>query len=281
MVFEYLAFWYMFPVALALAGLATMGGIGPGILFSPFFILFLGLEVHTAIASSIIIDLSGLLSGTLLSGTYAYIKEGGVNFKIAKRLAIFTLPATIFGIILSRFITSLALLGVITFLLISVGYSFLVQARNCVPKHPHHTGVQTKHKQEKISLIMKVASVLGGALFGLVAAGLGELNEYNLREKLDLPHASVAGTSIFLVTLSGIAGTIIHVISNFVNTSMHTLFNSSLLFFAIPGAILGAEFGVKLSHRISLKGFDRFMSVLFFFLAVLVFVHLIRFNGFV
>ncbi len=91
--------WFMFPVAVAIATVAVMSGIGDAVPFSPFFILVLRLDPLLALASGLAIEVFGFSSGVI-----GYWRRHVIRFDIVKRLAIFSVPVTVVGVIVGRYV---------------------------------------------------------------------------------------------------------------------------------------------------------------------------------
>ena len=111
----------------------------------------------------------------------------------------------------------------------------------------------------------------------MISAGLGEINELNFLQKLNLPVPSASGTSVFLVAMSAIVGVFAHTYF-LIRQGELSIFADvmSILIFAIPGVVVGAQFGVLLSNRINRNFMGKFVGVLFLILAVLTFLTIVQ-----
>jgi hypothetical protein len=87
-----LEFWYLFPVSMLIATIAMSTGIGGAVFFSPLFMLALKLEPKIAVGAALITELFGFSSGLI-----AYYKTKLIDFKLAKNLLVFSVPAAIVG----------------------------------------------------------------------------------------------------------------------------------------------------------------------------------------
>ena len=85
-------FWYLLPISMLIASIAMSSGIGGAVFFSPLFILALKLEPNIAIGSALSTELFGFGSGLA-----AYYKAKLIDFKLAKALLIYSVPAAIVG----------------------------------------------------------------------------------------------------------------------------------------------------------------------------------------
>ncbi|KKK90159.1 hypothetical protein LCGC14_2725870, partial [marine sediment metagenome] len=200
-----IGFWFMFPVGICIATIAMMSGIGGAIFFSPFFMLVLKLDPILAMGSGLAIEVFGFTSGVI-----GYVMKKSVNFKIVRQLVVLTVPSTMAGVALARFFPGMILKGLLAILLLYLAYQFLIKNHECVPKSTYCTGVFTDHENIRLSMPVRLSSIFGATLMGMISSGLGELNEHNFLNKLRMPVASASGTSVFLVAMSATVGSFFH-----------------------------------------------------------------------
>jgi uncharacterized membrane protein YfcA len=263
-----LELWFMFPVAVVIASIAMMAGIGGAVLFSPFFILVLRLDPLLALASGLAIEIFGFTSGVV-----GYWRRKSIRFDIVRQLIILTLPATIVGVMVGRLVPVIALKIILGLLILFLAYQFLFRGRECVPKDPRCTGVSASVTNLPLTPFIRSSSLFGGLLVGMISAGLGETNELNFLQRLKLPVPLASGTSVFLVAASAIVGVATHAFFLVTQEDVTALTDAlSIVVFAIPGVVIGAQIGVYLSSRVNPKLMGRFVGVLFTVLAVLTFI---------
>ncbi len=263
-----LEFWFMFPVAVVIASIAMMAGIGGAVLFSPFFILVLKLDPLLALASGLAIEIFGFSSGVI-----GYWRRKSIRFDIVRRLIILTLPATIVGVMVGRLVPVIALKIILGLLILFLAYQFLFRGRECTPKDPRCTGVSQGTGKVRLTPFIRGSSLFGGLLVGMISAGLGETNELNFLQRLRLPVPLASGTSVFLVASSAIVGVATHAFYLFTREDVTAISDTfSILVFAVPGVVIGAQIGVFLSGRVNRRAMGKFVGVLFAILAVLSFI---------
>ncbi len=258
-----LSFWFMFPVALVIATMAMLAGIGGALLFSPFFMLVLGLDPRLALAAGLFIEVFGFSSGLV-----GYVRKGSVSWPIVKRLLIFTLPLTFLGVLLSHVFPSVFLRVVLGLLLASLSWNLLVSRHTCTPKDPRCTGV-CPATSRAVSGGKLFLFGFGALLLGTISSGLGEINEYVFLKGMRLPVPVASGTSVVLVALNALIGVLAHVYYfpwGVVGSVV------PLLVFAVPGVILGAQVGVWLSSLVNQSVMSRFIGGLFGFVALVTLV---------
>jgi uncharacterized membrane protein YfcA len=97
---------------------------------------------------------------------------------------------------------------------------------------------------------------------GLVSVGLGELLMPNLVKRWKIPVAVSAATSVFVIAVTVLTGSI---------TSVGALVQKgglgavpwNLVFYTIPGAIIGGQIGSRYRGAISSKAMEKFIAGLF------------------
>jgi len=265
-----LQYWFMFPVGIIIATIAMMAGIGGAILFSPIFMLILKLDPITAVSAGLLMEVFGFTSGVI-----GYFKKKSIDFKLVQKLIILTLPATILGVILGKFISGLFIKYILIVILIYLALSFLIN-RKCQAKHPSCTGISKPNKESKVDKSIRISSFFGGLLVGISSSGLGEINEYNFLKKLKLPVPIASGTSVFLVAMSATIGIITHLFFLISNKEFNIFAKVlPIVIFTIPGVILGAQLGVYLSKNIKIKFMEKFVGILFFIVGILMIITLV------
>ncbi len=260
--------WFMFFVAMGIATIAMTAGIGGAILFAPFFMLVLKLDPLIALGAGLVIEFFGFSSGVI-----GYWRKKEIDFGIVRKIIIFTVPATMVGVILGRIVPAFILQVMLVLLLVYLAYQFLVAGKECLPKDPRCTGVGGVTGRWVLTPTIKLTSFFGGLLVGMISAGLGEMNELNFLKKMKLPVAAASATSVFLVAVSAAAGSAFHAYFLFREGNVSVFTDViSILVFTVPGVIVGAQVGVFLANVIKAPIMGRFIGVLFLILAVLTFL---------
>ncbi|MFC2038481.1 sulfite exporter TauE/SafE family protein [Chloroflexota bacterium] len=260
--------WFLFPVAVCIATIAMMAGIGGAILFAPFFMLVLRLGPLTALGAGLVIEVFGFSSGVI-----GYWRKKQINFRLVKSLVVFTVPATLAGVVLGRFIPAFILQILLVILLVYLAYQFLLTGKECLPKDPRCTGVSLADSVMPINWIVKITSLAGGLKVGMISAGLGEINELNFIKRMKLPVAAASATSVFLVAVSASVGSVSH--AYFLLSEGSTdIFTGviSILVFCVPGVVAGAQIGVLLANKLNARLMGKFVGGLFLVLAVFTFM---------
>jgi Predicted permeases len=270
-------YWFMFPAGVLISIVAMAAGIGGAVFFSPFFFLVLHLEPRVAFATGLIIEIFGFGSGAL-----GYARKKLIDLRCAKHVLIVSIPSAIAGVFLGGFIGPLFLLSVFGAGMLLLSVVFLLPEKRILPKHPSlydskaHTHPWRFHF-ERTDFLFYILSLIGGLFVGMVSAGLGETNEYNLEQRLKMPPAIASGTSVFIVIVTALVASFAHVLDLFVSSDTTFLADVfSIVIFAGPGVVLGAQLGVYASQFLSHKNKKIFLSLIFFIVSILTFLRVLN-----
>src|SRR5882762_6443036 len=93
--------WLLFAIGLLVGGLGTLIGAGGGFILVPVLLFLypsLRPDAITAISMAIV-------ACNAVSGTVAYARAGRVDYKAGIQFAVFTIPGSIVGVMVTRFIS--------------------------------------------------------------------------------------------------------------------------------------------------------------------------------
>ncbi|MBN2161076.1 MAG: sulfite exporter TauE/SafE family protein [Spirochaetes bacterium] len=85
-------YWYMFPVAVVISILANSSGFSGGVLFQPFYNLFLNIPIQNAVATGIATETIGMSSGAL---RYLWYKM--IELPVGFTMIMLTIPGIVLG----------------------------------------------------------------------------------------------------------------------------------------------------------------------------------------
>lgn len=263
-------YWFMFPISIAVASVAMMAGVGGAALFSPLFLIFLGLRPDVALGTGLFIEVFGFASGF-----YGYAKRHLIDYKLAKEILVFTVPFAIVGAFVAKglnphFLQFLFAAGMFFLAYAFIKTDILVKFDQM---HIHHFKLGGWHYTYRISKFREqlyFLSGMGGLSLGLISVGLGEINEYNFLKKMRMNPALAAGTSVFIIIVTAIFASLAHLLYFAVhpdNGTLTTMFN--ILIFAAPGVIIGAQIGVRLVQKVKEEQMKNLLAILFLIIGAL------------
>ena len=248
------SFWWLFPVAILISAVAMTFGIGNAIFLSPFFLIVIGLEPEVAVATGILVGVFAFGSGLV-----GYVRSRLVNYHLATRLLPFVAVFAGVGAFLGKALPSNVLEFALAVALFVLAGAFLGRERSVhIVDHPLHP---TREEYEEASWadwwqdvekkpLLFVTSSMGGLIAGLVSGGLGEVNAYNFVRRLKMDPAFAAGTSVFIIAITAITTTLFNLSFFAAADPQDLLVMAQIAVWAVPGVILGAQLGVRISKRI-------------------------------
>jgi len=227
--------------AIGVGTLASMLGIGGGILNTPLLILVFGVSAQIAPASTLVAALFVAVSST---AAYGRQKPSPILVKTGLLLTLLTVPGTFAGIFLRNAITDDYLLrlifGVVLFP-VAVNMLFAKRrGRDSSPSKPKAHGFSDLTKGR---LALSLAGAFsGGVVSGLMGLGGGVLVVPVLDILMTVPmHAAVA-TSMLTMIFTASSGTILNYVLGQID-----------LFFSVTlgiGMVIGAQIGSRLARRV-------------------------------
>lgn len=256
-----LEFWYLFPISIAIATIAMSSGVGGAVFFSPLFILALKLDPQMAIGAALITEFFGFTSGLI-----AYLKARLIDFSLAGKLMLFSVPAAIVGAFYADAIPSLVLKAIFAVGLMIIGlqlYNAWRKEEREKREKEHREEFKTDYESTltdssghtyKYTVCNKNMgrsfAAIGGAFVGMISVGLAELQEYHLVARCKVPTPVAVATSIFVVVITVAVASIGHVYE-FVHAGSE-VYNQVLnvVTYSVPGVIIGGQLGPKLQKNV-------------------------------
>ncbi|MCP5115597.1 MAG: sulfite exporter TauE/SafE family protein [bacterium] len=233
-----LEYWYMLPVSMAFAATALASGIEGATYFTPFLLLVLGLPVEVAIGAGLVIQTAGFLSGLT-----AYARKRLIDYRIARGLLLVAAPAGFAGSWLTAVVPAIVLKITLSAILALIALSLLRTGNSA-------TGTGSS------SVLGRALAGVGGLLLGAISMGLGGVMAWYLLRRRQLPARIAVGTTVLLVAVTALvasAGHAVHFLGADRATQLQAL---SIVLFAVPGVLVGAQIGPLLTARLSRRALE-------------------------
>ncbi len=236
-------------------------GVGGGFLTTPLLI-FMGIPSAVAVGTQ-----GSQLIASGVSGVMGYWKRGHVDFLIGFVMLIGGILGSVVGIIFFQFIKMLGQIDLIISVLYiallgSIGVMMLLEsmftivksksvksdfnrlkAPSLISKLPYKMRFR-KSKLYMSALVPGGIGFVSGFLVSTMGVGGGFLLVPAMIYILGMPPLLVAGTSLFQIVVTSAFATIMHAtVSNSVDVT--------LAFFLILGGVVGAQFGVMASKKVT------------------------------
>jgi uncharacterized membrane protein YfcA len=269
-IFEY---WYLFPISIVIATIAISSGVGGAVFFSPLFMLGLGLDAYTAIGAGLIVELFGFSSGL-----YGYMKRKLIDYKFGRQLLLFSIPASLFGVFISSYISNNWLMGIFAAGVIFVGWQLFLsykqdkKDRLDPPPQVENEDFESEIVDQKGNVhkyticnkpLARFFASLGGLFFGMISVGLAELQEYQLLVRCRIPTPIAVATSIFLVAITVMFVSVFRIVIEIGGGEYQKLMViGKIILFSAPGVLIGGQIGPWLQHKADPDKMKLFIAVL-------------------
>jgi uncharacterized membrane protein YfcA len=114
-------------------------------------------------------------------------------------------------------------------------------------------------------------SAVGGFFTGIIGVGIGEINHYYIMMKNRYPVSYASGTTVYMIAITAFLASIFNFF--YFKEAEHfdfiQIFN--IIFFAVPGVLIGSRLGVIVAHRVERKHFNYAIAVIFIVIALVSF----------
>lgn len=239
---------------LSIATAAMTIGIGGGILWTPLLILAYGLSPQQAIATSLLIQVIGMGSGTL-----AFLRTNLVEKKLALIFFLTALPGVIIGSIVTVSLPQQPVqmaLGIMAMLLALLFVASQDQLDEELDNY--------HFDRAKVNRLLPIPGFFG-FFMGLLSLGIGEWLIPTMRNRLHLDMKRCVATIIPMMFLLAVVASFLH--WSLMEESVHI----NYLLWGGLGTLTGGQIGPRVARYID----DRILKETFIFLMTLIGIHLI------
>ncbi|HMM19818.1 MAG TPA: sulfite exporter TauE/SafE family protein [Selenomonadales bacterium] len=223
----------LFALGFAVGTFGTLVGIGGGIFLVPIFILVMHYSPQNAIGTSLAVVFLNALSGTV-----AYIRQKKVYYDAGVRFSLATIPGAVAGSYLAGYFTSKTF--TIAFGLMLVAVASLMFYRSSAQKR-----AEPPFDRQHFTYNRPLGVVLSffiGFLSSILGIGGGVIHVPLLVYVLGFPTHVATATSHFVLAVSTLFGVGSH-------WALGNILPGPALAIGF-GAVLGAQFGARLSLRL-------------------------------
>lgn len=293
----WLRFWWLFPIAFAIALAVNTAGISGAALFVPFFILVFPLLSGTHLQAIDTVRL-GLITESfgLSSSALAFLAFGLVDMKLARQSLLAALPFIVAGVWVVSVIPGsilylmvAALLGIAVLLLHfentlrtrrqsakdgAMALAAVAEGGTSVA-HTSIDGTTYRYGYTAAGLTQRSFGYAVGAVFqGATGFGVGEMGIIAMVISR-IPMRIAIGTNHLVVATTAVAASIIHF-----TLASHAVAWSSFAWnipvVTIPAVVLGGQLAPYLAARLPSRSLERFVSALFIVIATALIVLALR-----
>jgi uncharacterized protein len=243
----------------------TLIGAGGGFILVPLLILndkTMSPQIITAISIAVV-------AANAISGSFAYAKSGRVDFKAGILFALCTIPGSIGGVFLTKFIPIHTFNIVFGFLLIIVGVYLFIRSQKKESSKPmlnDSPNLKTHTITDKSGHVFSyrynqnygiIISVIVGFLSPLLGIGGGIIHVPALVQWLQFPVYIATATSHFILAIMSTVSVIVHILQGSYQDA-HVL---KIVLGLCLGVIPGAQLGAYISHRLQTSVIIKILAV--------------------
>jgi len=240
-------------------GISTVAmavGIGGGILWTPLLIVVYGLSPAEAVATSLLIQVVGLGSGTV-----AYLRYRLVVPKLSLLFFVAALPGVVLGSFFSVALPQNIVQMALGAMAMTLAILFVASQDDAGDTSP--AGMGADFDRAKVKGLLPIPAVFG-VVMGLLSVGIGEWMIPALKSRLRMEMSRAIGTIIPMMFLLALTATLSHWIFS-------ENFRLAYFLWGGTGTLIGGQFGPLINSRIE----DRILKEAFIYLMTLVGIHLI------
>lgn len=245
-------YWFSLPVAIMISIAVSSIGIGGGVLWMPFFLIVLKLSPEVAVLTSLLIQVAGMGSATIIC-----IKQQRVDFKFALFIILAAIPGVIIGAFLAGSLKSAYLQLALGVMVLTTAFLFVSSEQKYTDLGNTSVNMKDAYRHLWITLPASIAS-------GMLSTSLSEWLIPVMRSKLSLKMSNAIGTCITIAFAVSMVGSLSHF-------ALGGKANYAVVAWAVPGVIIGGQIGPRITKRIN----ERLLKEAFIFLLTLVGIHLV------
>ncbi len=243
-------------MGLVIATLATMVGLGGGILWTPYLIFVAGLSLPDAVLTSLIIQIAGMGSGGI-----AVAVQKKTDPRISLILAAAAFPGVAGGVWLSTVVPQ-------DYMVFLLGVACLATALVFVASREDFGDVPVKEVPLRFLAPYLWPVPVLSTLTGLLSVGVGDFLVPILRNRLNMKMDSAIGACLILMAINAAVASALHVAGG-------ETFSGRLVLSAALGVIAGGQIGPRIAKLIP----DQTLKEIFIYGLSLVGIHIV-FNAF-
>jgi hypothetical protein len=284
---DFALYWFMFPTAILVATTAMLSGIGGAAFFTPIFLIVFPLlgpdyPLHSTIAAIG----AALLTQTfgLASGLFGYWRKGLIDYRSALPFIAVAVPVAVAGALASQFVQGTVLKAAYGTLMVVLAVVMLRRPIAVGDQDPEahldatlspvrsFRTIRDRSGREYSFPVPRqglgvIATSVGAFLTGLVSTGIGEVIMPQLVKRNHVPVAVAAATSVLVVIVTAAVASATQVWGLMAKGGIAAV-PWNLVFYTVPGVLIGGQLGPLLQGRISQHAMVRAIGILFFVIAL-------------
>jgi len=273
---EFLSLWWVFPTSVVFATVAVGSGVSGALFFSPFFMLVVGLSPAQAIGAGLLTETFGMGNGLL-----SYVRQRLVDYATARWILVGAVPSAVVGALLAHRVPDDTLKLVFgSGLLVLSGFLLFVRSpEECEPGEEAGRLIERKSEGKGETVVEAsdgtvyryptcwrppgvALAAVGGALTGVVSAGLPEISTTQLVVRCGVPARVAVATSVFTLAITALVAAGIHALA------AEPVW--SVVSWSVPGVLVGSTVGSRVGKWLPAHVMEKALGVVFALVAFLV-----------
>jgi uncharacterized protein len=222
--------WAALPAGVVIATLATLVGIGGGLLWMPYLIFAAHLDPVQAIVTSLLIQVGGMGSGSL-----TVIRKKKIDLRMALLFSVCAFPGVPIGVWISRFVPASSVVFILGIACLVIGLVFVYA------QDEPDEGPRTVSLRQTVPYLW--LATLFSIMTGLLSMGVGDFLVPILRNRLRMNMEAAMGACLVVMAINAALAAGLHIA---IGDSVAT----GLALWAIPGVLIGGQIGPRLAGRI-------------------------------
>jgi uncharacterized membrane protein YfcA len=244
-----------FLIALLAGAFGSVLGIGGGLFIIPSLNLFLGVQLKTAIAASIVAVIA-----TSLGGGHVYLRNGVADIRLGLILALATAPSAVLGAILATHVNARILAAVFAVVLGASAYRMLAStgsggATDDSKHAPSRLRFRPSYREPSTGEVIPYSvsrlplgvgtSTVAGLVSGMLGVGGGIVQVPVMNLLMGIPIKVATTTSTYVIGITAMAGAFVYY------NHRPSLVDPALAVPVTIGVFIGASIGSRLLGRVS------------------------------
>ncbi|MEO1216453.1 MAG: sulfite exporter TauE/SafE family protein [Bacteroidota bacterium] len=270
-------YYFMFPVAVLVACIAMICGIGGAAIFTPIFMLIFPLFGEEYLLQNPLAAITAaLLTSTFgfASGFIGYYRKGWIDYSMGRSFLKLAIPFALMGVFAVRLFPEgsvilfygILMLIISAFIVFGESWMGLEKTVNTqeIRSFKDKSGKEYSYSFYKAH---KSMTSLGAFLTGLISVGIGEIVMPQFLKRGKIPFEIAAGTSVLIVICTVMTSAITHVFL-MINKGGMLSVPWNLVVYTIPGVIIGGQIGPALQGKFDQKKMEKGMGFVFFMIGL-------------
>lgn len=274
---DFSLYWFMFPIAILIACIAMLCGIGGAAIFTPVFLLLFPLlgdeylleDPLTAITAALLTTSFGFASGFV-----GYFRKGLIDYSLSISFLRLALPFALLGVFAVRLFSGEMVILFYGLLMLMISAFILfeekwMRSEKKVSKEKGRSLTDKAGNTYSYPFYMAHAGMtsMGAFLTGLVSVGIGEMVMPQLLKRGNIPFQVAAATSVLIVICTVMSAAIAHVLL-MVNEGGMLSVPWHLVVYTVPGVIIGGQIGPALQGKFNQQKMEKGISLVFLLIGI-------------